>query len=239
MNAPKYANILLSTVMVLTPLPGCAYLREYTCKTPAKPCPVGDFTCWSFEAKADVGKVPAGWRITETNPTKAPATWKVISDETAPCGKQVFALTESANYNGTYNLALAEKSSYQDLHCAVQVKAVAGEEDQGGGPIWRCRDQDNYYICRINPLESNYRVYVVHEGKRRQLDSARVELEVGRWYTLSAGMIGDEITCYLDGRQMLRATDGTITTPGMVGLWTKADAVTSFDRLETREDRRE
>ena len=237
----KHMNVLWTTVafLTLTLLPGCAHLRNYTCKSPAKPCPVGDFTCWSFEAEADVGKVPAGWRIAETNPTKTLATWKVIPDATAPCGKHVFALTESTNYNGTYNLAIAEDTAYQDLHCSVQVKAVSGEEDQGGGPIWRCQDKDNYYICRINPLENNYRVYVVQNGRRRQLDSARVELEAGRWYTLDVSMIGNEVTCSLDGNAMLHATDATITAPGMIGLWTKADAVTSFDKLEVRKDRRE
>ena len=239
MNTRRYANVLLSTVMVLTLLPGCAYLRERTCKTPPEICPVGGVTCWTFEAEGDVGKVPTGWRIAETNPTKTLAIWKVIADDTAPCGKHAFALTESANYDGTYNLAIAENTAYQNLHCSVQVKAVTGEEDQGGGPIWRCQNRDNYYICRINPLESNYRVYVVRQGKRRQLDSARVELEAGRWYTLEISMIGDEIICSLDGKAMLHATDDTITAPGMIGLWTKADAVTSFDKLHVRPDRRE
>ena len=28
----------------------------------------------------------------------------------------------------------------------VKVKAGTGREDQGGGPIWRVLDKDNYYI---------------------------------------------------------------------------------------------
>jgi hypothetical protein len=116
----------------------------------------------------------------------------------------------------------------------VQVKAVKGEEDQGGGPIWRCRDENNYYICRFNPLEGNYRVYKVVEGRRKQLDSVRIETQADRWYTVRVTMTGDRITCFLDGKKLLEAQDDTLTEPGMVGLWTKADAVASFDGLTVR-----
>jgi hypothetical protein len=41
------------------------------------------------------------------------------------------------------------------------VRADGGEVDQGGGPMWRVQDADNDYVCRFNPLESNFRVYFV------------------------------------------------------------------------------
>jgi hypothetical protein len=44
---------------------------------------------------------------------------------------------------------------------SVAVRADGGEVDQGGGPMWRVQDADNYYVCRFNPLESNFRVYFV------------------------------------------------------------------------------
>ena len=188
---------------------------------------------WHFD-QCRCGTVPSGWSTRETNPTESPAAWKVIEDSTAPSGQNVMALTKSTNYDHTYNLAIAENGSFRDLDLAVRVKAVSGVEDQGGGPIWRCRDENNYYISRFNPLESNFRVYVVRDGKRRQLDSVKVDSQVDRWYTVRVTMVGEEITCYLDSRKMLKATDGTFVETGMVGLWTKADAVTSFDDLTVR-----
>lgn len=143
----------------------------------------------------------------------------------------IFGLRESRNYDSTFNLAIAEGTSLGDLELTVWVKAVRGEEDQGGGPIWRCMDENNYYICRVNPLENNFRVYVVQEGKRRQLDSQTVGLQAGRWYSVRVMMMGDHIVCYLDGQRLLEARDRTFPDPGMIGLWTKADAVTSFDNL--------
>jgi hypothetical protein len=48
-------------------------------------------------------------------------------------------------------------------------------------------------------------------------------------------MTGNRIVCRLDGRELLEVEDDTFGEPGRVGLWTKADAVTSFDALAVRE----
>jgi hypothetical protein len=42
-------------------------------------------------------------------------------------------------------------------------------------------------------------------------------------------MVGDHIECYLDSKKHLDVRDDTFTQAGQVGLWTKADAQTSFD----------
>jgi len=192
-----------------------------------------DMIHWHFD-QLQPGVMPEGWSIRETNPTESLATWQIIADATAPSPPNVMALTESDNYDGTYNLAIDDTHLFGDLDLSVRVKAVKGKEDQGGGPIWRCRDANNYYICRFNPLEGNYRVYKVEYGRRRQLDSVKVKLNADQWYVLRVTMVGNRITCYLDGEQKLETTDGTFARVGKVGLWTKADAVTSFDDLDVR-----
>lgn len=176
-----------------------------------------------------VGGLPSAWSIRQTNPTTALAKWKVFSDHTAPSPPNVLALSKTENHGSTYNLAIAENTSYQDLELSVVVKAVSGREDQGGGPIWRCGDENNYYICRLNPLEENVRVYFVKDGRRKQLDTAKVEAQAGTWHTVRVTMVGNGIRCYVDGKKLLEITDDTFTDAGMVGLWTKADAATSFD----------
>jgi len=180
------------------------------------------------------GEVPGGWKVAQTNPTRALASWEVAADPTAPSKPNVLALTKTENYNGTFNLVIAEGTSFKDLDLSVASKAIRGEEDQGGGPIWRCTDADNYYIARFNPLESNFRVYYVKDGRRKQLDSANVRTQPGQWYEIRVTMRGDHIVCYLDGEKLLEVKDDTFADGGMVGLWTKADAVTSFDDLTVR-----
>jgi len=185
---------------------------------------------WNFDTDVP-GAVPASWSIRQTRPTKALATWKIVTELTAPSPPNVMALTKTENDDPTFNLAIAEGTSLTDIDLTVKVKAISGETDQGGGPIWRCRDEKNYYVARFNPLESNFRVYFVKNGVRKQLDSARIATQPGRWYTVRVTMVGDHITCYLDGQKELEATDDTFDDAGMVGLWTKSDAATRFDDL--------
>jgi hypothetical protein len=97
--------------------------------------------------------------------------------------------------------------------------------------MWRVQASRNYYLCRFNPLEANFRVYVVVDGARKQLATALVDANPGRWHKLSVRHVGAEITCSLDGRQYLTVRDATISGPRGVGFWTKADAQISFDDL--------
>ncbi len=43
---------------------------------------------------------------------------------------------------------------------------------------------------------------------------------------------GNHIAGYLNGKELLELTAEHFSKPGGVGLWTKADAVTSFDDLK-------
>lgn len=139
---------------------------------------------------------------------------------------------KSANGNATYNLVLVEKAVYKDLTLPVRIRANSGSDDQGGGLIWRCQDENNYYVCRINPIENNYRVYKVVNGKWTQLLSADFDTPTGRWFTLRVRMKGNEITCYCDDKKRLEVKDDTFPKAGMIGLWTMADACSSFDNLQ-------
>jgi hypothetical protein len=91
------------------------------------------------------------------------------------------------------------------------------------------QDKDNYYIARFNPLEDNFRIYYVLDGARKKLASARVKLPAGKWHTLKIVQNGSRFEGYLNGRKLLNGANNLFTKPGGVGLWTKADAVTSFD----------
>jgi hypothetical protein len=190
----------------------------------------GQSRAWNFD-KDEAGKLPEEWSVRMTNPKGALAKWHVTADSHAPSPPNVMTLTQTTESGSTFNLLINDDTSYKDLDLSVKIKANSGKEDQGGGLLWRCIDQDNYYICRINPLEGNYRVYKVVEGKRTQLGSASAKLETGKWYTLRVTMVGDQISCDLDGQKTLEAKDDTFKGAGTIGLWTKADAASSFDDL--------
>lgn len=193
---------------------------------------------WNFD-DVSVGKLPAGWKVGATNRKGPLPTWQVITDTTAPSGDQVLAMTRpNHTFGGTFNVCWTDTVSFLDGKIEVRFKAVTGEEDQGGGVIWRVRDQENYYIARFNPLENNFRIYYVRDGARKTLASVRIALPAGKWHTLGIVQHGNQFEGYLNGKKLLDGTNDLFAKPGGVGLWTKADAVTSFDDFLVKSGRK-
>jgi hypothetical protein len=155
--------------------------------------------------------------------------WLVVADESAPSKPNVLA-QRAKNERSVYNVALCVKPQLKDVDISVRFRSVAGEIDQGGGLVWRAKDAKNYYVARFNPLEDNFRLYKVVDGKRTQLGDAEVDLPAG-WHTLRVTMAGKHIECFCDGKKHLADDDETFADAGRVGLWTKADAQTHFDDL--------
>jgi len=164
------------------------------------------------------GAPPAGWWVAETLGAGTPAIWSVRA---APGGGNA--------------LLLAPQPFPADLELSVRVRADSGQEDRGGGLVWRAEGPDDYYIARWNPLERNVRVYLVERGVRKLLQSADIDTAAGEWHTLTVSMIGDRMSVALDGAPLLDTTDPTFDEGGRIGLWTKADAATWFDDLSVRE----
>ncbi|MCI0682340.1 MAG: sugar phosphate isomerase/epimerase [Gemmataceae bacterium] len=185
--------------------------------------------------KESLGKLPPGWKAGRTGEGKG-SVWTVVKDDTAP-SKTGFALAQTAaSPRPMFNLCVLEASKAQDVEVSVAFKSVAGKIDQGGGVMWRYQDAKNYYIARVNPLEENYRLYKVIDGRRVQLASAEeIVPKENAWHRLSIKHVGNKIECYFDGKKVLDAEDNQIAAAGQIGLWTKADAQTSFDELRIRD----
>ena len=148
-----------------------------------------------------------------------------------------FALAQTAESpSAVFDLCVVEDTSFKDVEVSVALKADTGEKDQGGGVVWRYPDANNYYLARVNPLEDNFRVYKVVGGKRSaEFQNAEVKIPAGEWHTLKVKMVGDHIECFVDDKKYLDVKDGTFTGAGRVGLWTKADAQTSFDNFTVKD----
>ncbi len=192
-----------------------------------------DITRITFD-DVEVGSFPTGWKVEATHPEGNLAEWSVQKDSSS--GGQVLEMKINDYGGNTFNLCWTDQVTFQSGVVEVKVKAHEGRIDQGGGPIWRVADKDNYYIARWNPLEDNFRVYYVKDGRRVQLGSARVTLPTDQWHTITILHRGSQITGYLNGEKLLEVNDSTFTEAGRVGVWTKADAATSFDDLEVRKE---
>jgi len=192
----------------------------------------GGVRSWDFDL-LEAGSLPEGWRVEATGQEKATAKWQVARDEEAPLGPGVLELTATNHAeSGVFNLCWTDAVQFAEGEIAVFLRARSGKIDQGGGPIWRVQDRNNYYIARYNPFEDNVSVYYVKDGKRTMLAySGKLELRDG-WHLLKISHRGDRIRVYLDGELRLMVNAGNyIPGKGGVGLWTKADAATAFDNF--------
>lgn len=180
---------------------------------------------WDFE-DAPLGALPSGAEAVR-------GSWEIRELAETPAGAKVLVQT-ARNRGATFNLLVFSEPQLKDVDLRVQLKALEGREDQGGGLVWRYQNAGNYYIARANPLENNFRVYKVVDGRRVLLQSARLALSPS-WHTLRVSMRGNRIECFFDGRSYLKLMDDTFSGAGGIGLWTKADAITAFDSLSVEQ----
>src|SRR5260370_1541409 len=165
-------------------------------------------------SKDDTGKVPKGWSAAKTGKGEG-SVWKVVEDDTAPSKSGVAVAQIAKSPGGLFNICVAEDTKYKDVELSVSFKAVAGDTDQGGGFVWRYQDNNNYYICRMNPLEDNYRVYKVVAGKRTQLGTKEgVKVKAGEWHKLKVEVRGNKMQGYLGGDKQWQITVDTYNYAG-------------------------
>ncbi len=176
----------------------------------------------NFDNEKD-GTLPKGWTATKTG--RGDAKWTVVKDETAPSKPNVLRQSGVA----TYLICIKVDPAIKDGYVEVKFKPVSGEEDRAGGVIWRCKDQNNYYVARANALEDNVTVYYTVNGRRTEKKNTNVKVSSGEWHTLRVDFKGSHFTVTFDGRMAIEWEDSTFKEAGKVGLWTKADSNTLFD----------
>ncbi len=140
----------------------------------------------------------------------------------------ILKLTKKSNQY--FNLCFTKELNFLNGTISVKFKANSGYIDQGGGLMWRVQDNNNYYVARFNPLEDNFRFYIIHDGMRSELASAYIKLNSG-WHYMKIIQKGTHFEGYLDGTKLLNYNDTQLQKSGGIGVWTKADALTSFDNL--------
>jgi len=180
-----------------------------------------------------VGPLPPEFLTSWRTGKGAVGDWRVVEDATASQGKAIAQVSaDPTDYR--FPLAVYEPLPAQDVEASVRFKAISGKGDRAGGLAVRLTDADNYYVVRANALEDNVRLYRVVKGDRQQMASASVKVSSGAWHTLALRAEGDRLSVSFDGKPLLTHSDRTFTGLGKVALWTKADSVTRFDRLEIR-----
>jgi hypothetical protein len=183
----------------------------------------------NFDTSA-IGKMPAGWSSAMTNPG-SPPRWEVLKDRTAPTQPYVLAqVSADQSHQHRTPLAILNSMNVKDGDVSVRLKSVAGNEDPGGGVVWRYQNENNYYMARANALNDTIAVYKVQNGRRIPLLAAvKHPVPKNGWCILKVSAKGDRFQVYVDHRRILQGQDNTFISAGKVGVSTAGDSVTYFD----------
>lgn len=177
-----------------------------------------------------IGAEPDGCRPALTGGGGPPKWANVETDADGQLGLGVAEMSRDAT-DYRFPLCIVEGRAFSALgnvDVSVRVRPVMGKVDQSGGIAIRLKDPRNYYVVRANALENNVRLYAVIDGDRKQIAGKSVPVTSTQWHTLRLRAVGDRLTVYFDNALLFEATDGHITRPGRVALWTKADSLTEF-----------
>jgi hypothetical protein len=185
---------------------------------------------WDFEAYG-AGTRPVEWLPSETGSKQTPGTWLIAGDS---WGKAI-ALMQSLNTGDTYNLLLASNTRLGNVKYSAKIKTISGQQEHGGGICWRALNSDNYYIANWEPLQSKLGLYAVVNGSRAELRSVTVHGDLATWHTIAVEHFRDKIAVYFDDQPVITLQDDTLRLPGMIGLWTKADACAMYDDIVVEE----
>jgi hypothetical protein len=182
-----------------------------------------------------VDQPPKGFEFGHTAGVGRPGRWVIQTDGS----NKVLAQTDADSTRSRFPVAVLSDLTAPDVDLSVRFKPVSGRVDQAAGLVWRYQNQDNYYIVRANALEDNVVLYKVEGGKRTDLPlqgagrtyGKKTEVPAGQWSTLRVVANGPLFEVYVNGSKLYEVEDGTFSTAGKVGVWTKADSVTQFDDL--------
>ena len=204
-NQNKFWPLTLSIAMMLTATAASAVEENFDALKP--------------------GMLPDDWTCGVTG--KGSPVWKVETDTSAPSKPNVLKQSGS----GTFPWCVKQSARITDGFVEVKFKPLAGREDQAGGLVWRFKDGDTYYIARANALENNVTIYHTIKGKRTEKKRTNMNVASGQWHTIRVDFNGNHFTVTFDGKKAIEWNDDTFQNAGKVGVWTKADSVTSFDHL--------
>jgi len=185
---------------------------------------------WTFDDD-QAGMLPAEFQVGTLFDGRPAGEWKVVPSEQAPSPPNVLGQMLGKGAEHAYKTVLINGTQASDVELQVAFLPIEGKADMGGGLIWRAADDRNYYLARANPLEQNIRIYRVVKGVRHMLKNFNQTIDVRHWHRLRVVQRGCQVEVFYDDAQVFDLCDKTFAH-GMVGLWTKADAVTYFDDLQ-------
>jgi hypothetical protein len=199
------------------------------------------------ELKINFGNLSAGQ--TPTNFHKAlagggaPGDWKIVMDE-APSAftplmpqlgpaarvnrRPVLAQLSQDPAGERFPMLIYDGQTFKNFKLTTQFKIVSGVAEQMAGVVFRFENASNFYVLRASALGRNVRFYKVVDGIRSDPIGPVLDIATNTWHTLAVQCLGNQITCWFDGRPLMSTLNDSSFSAGKIGFWTKSDSVSYF-----------
>src|ERR1041385_1926647 len=140
---------------------------------------------------APLGQTPPGW--------SASSHWEILKDQSAPTQPYVLAQISNDPSDKRNPLAILNSLTFDDGEMSVRIKPIGGHGVQGGGLVWRYRDENNYYLARADVREKTVSVYKVQNGHPTLLmPGVRRDIPSNSWSILKVAARGNRFQVYMD-----------------------------------------
>src|SRR3954449_8282525 len=122
-------------------------------------------------------------------------------------------------------------ADFRDGEISIRFRLLAGQLDQCAGILFNLKPNGDYLTVRFNGKEDNLVLWTFKSGKRSfvKKGSENVHIPLGEWHTMKIVTAGTSLHGFLDDKPLL---EYTLAEPvsGKVGVWSKTDSVSQFDR---------
>ena len=175
--------------------------------------------------------------------TGQPGDWKIVTDEspstfaplmpqitpTAPMTRRpVLAQLSRDPADEHFPMLIYDGQTFKNFKLTVPFKIIGGVAEQMAGVVFRFQNASNFYVLRVSALGRNLRFYKVVDGIRSDPIGPPLNIATNTWHTLAVQCLGDQITCWLDGKPAMPTLNDSSFSAGKIGFWTKSDAVSYF-----------
>jgi hypothetical protein len=189
-------------------------------------------------AKDALNEMPAGFAPALTG-TGEPGIWKVIEAEVPPSipsittraevpKKPVLAQLSRDLTDEHYPMLIYTNEAFGDFKFSTRVKCVSGVVEQMAGVVFRYKDEKNYYYVRASAKGNTFRFFKLVSGERSAPIGPEMVIPAGVWHDLAIECTGNQINCFLDGKQAIPTLTDNSFSSGRIGFWTKSDSVSYF-----------
>ncbi|SRR5579875_76511 len=185
---------------------------------------------WDFERDTP-GQIPKGWKSVAGN-------WAVIADPEAPTLPNTFGLSPGRFFasllrlNYYYPLAVVDNSpSYRNFSLEAWFRTLGGRLDCSGGLVFGYQNPNDYFVMEAGCPTDRIALLRMEKGRLSMFADTVVAITPGTWYRLRLDAVRQRLTCFVDDRVVLRASQPDLR-PGKIGLWAHADAEVRFDDIK-------